>query len=380
MRFQFSSTDHFSKNRAEYPFDSNLHLDHVTAFAIKFFFYYREDFGGIREHCHDLEHAEFQVQVSKNSRGLNDLLLERVVGEAHGSTLYRNELVLESDDDVALPMTLLVEEGKHASCPDRNGDGEYTPGYDVNKHVSDAWGVRDLLRSVKLVAPKYDAAMTKRRRGEDRVYLRRNDELDTANRSYELRRIPCSVLSHDPCEGRKHKLDLEAKMREFRFDRTAMIMVDHWLYRLVYQLIDRYVSGIPLMFRWSFRWDNGPHAVFGVADFRVPSGWLSLAIRGSLVPDRMYGDAIGGLDLIYSPSASRWLDKYGAVGLEGRCDRATCSSSDGSPTVVGAAEFGYKVKFPLWSHLWGAKLGIRFRGFDRLHDARMVCEVGPASF
>ena len=41
-------------------------------------------------------------------------------------------------------VTLLVEEGKHAVAPDRNADGVYTPGYDVNKRIKDAWGVRDV--------------------------------------------------------------------------------------------------------------------------------------------------------------------------------------------------------------------------------------------
>lgn len=46
-----------------------------------------------------------------------------------------------------MPLHVLVEEGKHATSPDRNADGLYSPGYDVNRRTPDAWGIRDTLRN-----------------------------------------------------------------------------------------------------------------------------------------------------------------------------------------------------------------------------------------
>ena len=52
---------------------------------------------------------------------------------------------------MVFPIRVLVEEGKHASILDRNADGVYTPGYDVNARVNDAWGLRDVLGSSVLM-------------------------------------------------------------------------------------------------------------------------------------------------------------------------------------------------------------------------------------
>src|SRR5262249_10041825 len=62
------------------------------------------------------------------------------------------------------------EEGKHASAPDRNGDGAYTPGFDVDIHPNDAWGVRDILRTRWLQGPTFRSDMAKRRLDKDRVF------------------------------------------------------------------------------------------------------------------------------------------------------------------------------------------------------------------
>ena len=55
---------------------------------------------------------------------------------------------------MVFPVRVLVEEGKHASILDRNGDGVYTPGYDVNSRVNDAWGLRDVLGSSVLMGAR----------------------------------------------------------------------------------------------------------------------------------------------------------------------------------------------------------------------------------
>ena len=102
--------------------------DKVTSLTIRYFFYYREDrgFGG---HHHDLETTEFEVRLESTRDGCHRIRLMKAVGFAHGLDWYYNELEIKGD--TRFPLTILVEEGKHASCPDRNADGIYTPGYDV---------------------------------------------------------------------------------------------------------------------------------------------------------------------------------------------------------------------------------------------------------
>ena len=115
-----------------------------------------------------------------------------------------------------LPFHILVEEGKHASVTDMNGDGYYTPGYDVNIRINDAWGLRDVIRTGELFSPKFEAWMAKIRKPEHRVFPplptdsphRKKHEINNvyaANNSvYELRPMPSpkaalpdKVLAHD---------------------------------------------------------------------------------------------------------------------------------------------------------------------------------------
>ena len=140
-------------------------FDKVDSFAIRFYFYYDHDFG-VGSHAHDLELVEMEMSLSTDVGGWREARLKRVTGFAHGTDWYSNELHVEAD--TRLPITILVEEGKHASSPDRNADGIYTPGYDVNRRINDAWGVRDVLGSGFLAAGGFQASMAKPRRPPDR--------------------------------------------------------------------------------------------------------------------------------------------------------------------------------------------------------------------
>ena len=92
----------------------------------------------------------------------------RVTAEAHGLRWFYN--VVETDRYTRFPMHLLVEEGKHGMCTDKNSDGYYTPGFDVNKRINDAWGLRDIIRGGALFTGDYKAWMSKVRRPEHRVF------------------------------------------------------------------------------------------------------------------------------------------------------------------------------------------------------------------
>ena len=138
-----------------------LHLDRIGGIRLDYFFYYSSE-EGLGRHPHDVESAEFMLTVIHNPHcpGCEYAIsVKRVTANAHGLLWYDN--TLEIDEDVSFPLTLLVEEGKHATCTDKNGDGYYSPGYDVNTCVNDAWGVRDVIRTGALFTSSYQAWMTK---------------------------------------------------------------------------------------------------------------------------------------------------------------------------------------------------------------------------
>ena len=132
------------KEHAPIPFDN------LSAVEIRYLFYYERDYG-FGGHPHDLEAVDIKVEV-RHTSDCNFLQITRIAGAAHGVDWYTNTLELKKDIeadelDMVLPPHILVEEGKHASAPDRNADGWYTPGYDSTRNRNDAWGVRDTLRN-----------------------------------------------------------------------------------------------------------------------------------------------------------------------------------------------------------------------------------------
>ena len=139
--------------------DDDAFADKVESFILKYYFYYPED-SGVGGHTHDLETAEFEVWLEGND-SCRRVRLASVEAQAHGSRWYSNTLKIRAD--AKYPMTLLVEEGKHATAPDRNADGSFMRGYDVTERVNDAWGVRDSLGQGVLLSSGYSLEMTKRR-------------------------------------------------------------------------------------------------------------------------------------------------------------------------------------------------------------------------
>jgi hypothetical protein len=127
-------------------------LDEVT---VRYYFYYRED-KGFHGHRNDLESLRLDIGFTpldasgrKPKGGATAKYyvahIKTAVGAAHGVSWYSNQLDIGKDErDVSLPLTILVEEGKHAVSPDRNADGFYSPGYDVNRRYNDARPLRML--------------------------------------------------------------------------------------------------------------------------------------------------------------------------------------------------------------------------------------------
>jgi hypothetical protein len=176
----------------------------VTGAALDYFFYYAGE-EGLGGHKHDVESAQFRIVIFENpARSCTEcpyiIGVARVLGKAHGLEWYDNTLKL--DIEAKMPLSLLVEEGKHATCPDKNADGVYTPSYDVNLHPNDAWGVRDVMRGGGLFTGGFEAWMAKPRTDAYRVLpplpadspLRQGRSytaaLEAGNAVYELRPWP----------------------------------------------------------------------------------------------------------------------------------------------------------------------------------------------
>lgn len=146
-----------------------LPLDAIEHMRINYYFYYPED-KGLNPHVHDIESVSMELDWDRKEKGGDaEIHINRVTGWAHGSELMANILQIKPSirsvsgaPDTRSPVTILVEEGKHASSPDRNGDGIYTPGVDVNVRVADAWGVRDVFGS-GVIGSRYQSFMTKNR-------------------------------------------------------------------------------------------------------------------------------------------------------------------------------------------------------------------------
>ena len=148
-------------------------LDRFSELTLRYFSYYYSDIGSTG-HLHDVEVVDVVVRIDRVWRPRDPcfgIRIARIVGAAHGADWYSNVLDLEKGRayDIILPPHVLVEEGKHASAPDRNADGWFTPGYDVTRQVNDAWGVRDALRNVTVAARSYDVSHAKDRCSDPRM-------------------------------------------------------------------------------------------------------------------------------------------------------------------------------------------------------------------
>ena len=198
---------------AEGGASNSLDLTTTAMVILKYFAYFPTE-EGLGAHPHDIEPAEFRVVVLPHTwdgfkkwlpRGVKCaaptyvMAVTRVSAQAHGLVWFWN--VLDTDDYTQFPMHLLVEEGKHALATDKNGDGVFTRGYDVNVRINDAWGARDIIRTGKVFSGGYESWMTKVRRPEYRILpplpddsplrgdLRRRVR-GTQNVVYELRPFP----------------------------------------------------------------------------------------------------------------------------------------------------------------------------------------------
>lgn len=355
----------FTEPSEAYLSTNSVDLWHEMLIRLDFKFFYRRD----PSHCGDLESLRTELRVYKVTP-LFEVRLVRAIGNAHGNAFLANELFVGGDGsrarDVRLPLTVLIEENKHASVPDRNGDGMYTPGYDVNVGVRDAWGLRDNFGS-HVVAPGFDASMAKLtrvrrqrlfpplRRAERTIerWRRAGDEA-WGETNYSLR----SASEARPQRGSRHPTESVAPSR-WQYDGVAMVA-----YRYD-GLKEAAVFSIPLV---------GDR--FGRI---VP--WLRWNLGTRLVMEKPFDrkDIRISFEALVSPSAGgRLVDWYVAAG------RFTRTTTGRWRLLPYEYEAGLRLRWkPIYLGgripLMGARLGIRTDSWSA-SGARFVFEAGGGLF
>jgi hypothetical protein len=380
----------------------------VASFTLTFYFYYRQDIG-LDSHRHDIEVTHMNIVLEKSADGCQTVQLSAVVGLAHGVHWYNN--ILHIEPDTRLPITILVEEGKHASCPDRNADGVYTPGYDVNHRVNDAWGVRDVLSTGFLGASDYSSSMSKTRELRFRMLpppvagrcpsrpSRATVSEEMLGR-YELRpanQVPaCDKVAQEKEEAPDEETP-EAHAARMDRERIAAMMKDHH-FGSGYepdQFPEKSLRSLAPQVRNPSRWI--PSVILRHDNVRPLS--FSFVFPGHdanlvwICPKLNIGHDVLGLDALITPSASQWVDWYFTFGGDRFAEKRDVI--DGEEVVTRpkewdwASEAGFKFRFRVPEKLkpfvltydfGGVRFGMRKNGFDDLDRFRLIAEIGAGAW
>jgi hypothetical protein len=422
---------------------SDIRLDQIKRLALKYYFYYSKDrgFGG---HRHDLESVRLDINFALRNkdgekptadRGGSHYVahISKVIGAAHGVTWYANQLNIGNDErDTSLPITLLVEEGKHATSPDRNADGFYSPGYDVNFRYTDAWGVRDLLGSGKRGSAHYEGAMTKPRRPKDIIKLRpdKSRELDEVGRPCLLRpyggayraeleaapgyKLTRAAVFETP-DDTKERIEAEKKEDEangkrpsifsklleddkisgwvedenFREPKPRMSHGNTSLKRAAWfgfgiKRSEEFKDSIPIAYRAEGRQHGftilppvGRYQIFFLDGYFLPKlNFMFPGTREGAIPGRKFERPVRfSLEALYTPSASRTFDWYAAGGSEW-----ARPSQDLGYEARFVQEGGMRFRVNAGSWLVGGRVGLRVTGFAEARSPRFIFEFGTGAF
>jgi len=375
--------------------DTEIDLRVLVGIDLDYFFYYPTE-EGLGAHKHDVESVFLKLFVHHCKNCTEDsyaIFIERTIAKAHGLQWYDNTLV--TDEYTEFPMTILVEEGKHASCTDKNHDGVYTPTFDVNRRINDAWGLRDIMRSGGLYSGGFQAWMAKIRRLDGRVFpplpedspLRENfttdGEYSPDNAIYTVRPFP------RPSDVDQEK---EPKLIHFIDDKgdedwpevleaNGLRAVTRWMDE------ERFINSLSI----SYRYDGLNHGS------RDHTGGLSVMfpllviknvsdpIAGGWFVNRVYFKDKGLRDfawnIVYTPSASRWVDGYFAMGVEWDEDDI------GDVHTDWMTETGFKFRLNmshtplsflsvLGTDFWGVRVGVKNKGLFNWESIGYAVEVG----
>jgi hypothetical protein len=321
--------------------------------------------------------------------GTRVLVVTRVSGQAHGLEWFWN--VIEVDDDTSFPMHLLIEEGKHAFATDKNGDGVFTPGYDVNVRINDAWGVRDIIRTGYVFSGGFQAWMAKTRRPEHRVLPPLPDDsplrADLADRvggselaTYELRPLPDGSAYAD--DRALAHLFHGKTIKDWPEELSPSSL------KKVGQELDAGAAIKSISIAVRLDGDVGVSFVFPlllVRHVHEPFGGGYLLNRLYFKNERLRE---GGWQLLYTPSASRWIDPYFGAGVEWNDVQQADGDVDSKTEFAFETGFKFRVQVehsPLkflkaLTPYWGVRLGIKNLGFWDVNRLTYVVEVGAGSF
>ncbi len=373
---------------------STLNLANITAIDLEYFFYYTRE-AGVGAHPHDIESVQFKLEVLRNdSKACRDfryaIRVVKIIALAHGLRWYDNVLVID-EPDIKFPMTIMQEEGKHASCPDRNGDGIYSPGFDINRRINDAWGIRDIIRSGSLITGEYQAWMSKYRWPEYNVvpplpkdsplyktFVKDRRRLTRDKAVYQLRPFPRAELAAaDPKLQRliAHKgTPVWPILRHSQLEDIGNVLLE-----------ENFLGSLSLAYRY-----DGEHGISLALPLLILKN-VELPMTGGWAVHRIYFTnkfKNFGYTMLFTPSASRWMDGYVAVGTENNLQ---------PPDPLNPAkelykwefllETGIKMRFnisttflsplkKLGTDFWGVRLGVRNFGFPKINRLAFIVEIG----
>ena len=377
------------------PDDTIVDLSRIYGFDIDYNHYYRFE-SGLGGHDHDTEQVQFKVFVHRftDADGITtfQLYLMQVTAKAHALMWYDNIYKVNRDNlnhELEIPFHIFVEEGKHASITDMNADGYYTPGYDVNVRRNDAWGLRDVIRTGNLFSPKFEAWMAKVRRPPHRVFPplpldsphrdkhSRNGQYAPDNAIYELRPMPSpeKAMPDDALAKDMESYFSKGWPKSKSISDTEKFFdwweAENFIHSLAIAFRMNVVSGIAFSF---------PLLIVRNVEAPLVGGWL---VNRIYLQDHGLRDF--GYNILYTPSASRFLDGYFAVGLEvdyfetpGLVDlqRRTDFVYEAGIKVRGNVTYSPLKFLGVLTNFWGVRLGVKARGFMKVDDLSYVFEIG----
>ena len=364
-----------------------IDLHQIAGFDLDYFFYYHKE-EGMNAHEHDVESAQFKLLVWRRDECQDcpyNLVVTRVVAKAHGVQWYDN--ILDVDEYARFPMHILVEEGKHASCTDMNGDGYYSPGYDVNVRVNDAWGVRDVMRSGTLFTSQYQGWMTKVRGDEHRVFpplpedsplrVRYSEDGVYApeNATYVLRPFPSAEKADSqlyPFIADKGDPNWPEQVPD-----TDLTRFNRWV-----EEEGSYLKSLSIALRADG--DMGVSIIFPffiVKHFVEPLGGGFLVNRIYLKDTRLRDFA---WTILYTTSASRWVDGYLSAGIEWDVvDVPTGTETNRNFVLETGVKFRVTMPIKLFRSIidfLGIRFGIKNTGFIDIDKLTYVFEIGAGAW
>ena len=378
---------------------TKLNLNKAKALDIEFYFYYSKE-TGLGGHPHDLESVLVQLQVSTNHRCPDfryAIAAKKVIARAHG--LYWFENAFKVDAQTKFPLSIMVEEGKHANCTDKNADGIYTPSFDVTEKVNDAWGVRDIISSGKLFSGGYQAWMTKQRDAKSLLFPPL-----PANSDYyrELFEKYGSWLLTQNYELRPFLDDISSLTDKKLAKMIKSKKPNNWPK-------EKRVSGDGSILQWSkenklykkigisYRFDEDqgislalPLLLFKNVEAPLTGGWFYHKVYFG--QGDTYQEELGrtfGHQIQHTTSASRWLDTYIGAGYEIIDRNRSLDVIDNKTFFV--SEIGMKIRFNitktplaffkyLGTEYWGLRFGWKNIGYNPFLHSGFVIEIGAGVF